>query len=88
MSSSVSSVRLSSTWITPSLPTFSMALAMISPISLSPFAEMVPTWAIMSPLTRLDELWILSTTVLTALSMPRFSSIGLEPAVTFRRPSR
>ena len=88
MSSSVSSVRLSSTWITPSLPTFSIALAMIPPISWSPLAEMVPTWAIMSPVTVLDEPWTLSTITLTALSMPRFSSIGLEPAVTFRRPSR
>ena len=88
MSSSVSSVRLSSTWMTPSLPTFSIALAMIPPISWSPFAEMVPTWAIMPPLTVFDVPWIFSTTVATALSIPRFSSIGFEPAVTFRRPSR
>jgi hypothetical protein len=32
--------------MTPSLPTFSIASAIISPISLSPLAEMVPTWAI------------------------------------------
>ena len=32
--------------MTPSLPTLSIALAIILPISLSPLAEMVPTWAI------------------------------------------
>jgi hypothetical protein len=36
----------SSTVITPSLPTFCMARAIISPISLSPFAEIVPTCAV------------------------------------------
>src|SRR6478735_2294227 len=44
-SSSVSAVLASSTVITPSLPTFCMAWAIISPISLSPLAEIVPTWA-------------------------------------------
>jgi hypothetical protein len=29
--------------MTPSLPTFSIALAISSPISLSPFADIVPT---------------------------------------------
>lgn len=33
------------TVITPSLPTFSMAFEIRSPISFSPFAEMVPTYA-------------------------------------------
>jgi hypothetical protein len=32
--------------MTPSLPTFCMASAIISPISASPLAEIVPTWAI------------------------------------------
>ena len=32
------------TVMTPSLPTRSMARAMRSPISFSPFAEIVPTW--------------------------------------------
>src|SRR3954471_5896452 len=36
----------SSTVITPSLPTFSMASARMSPIKLSPLALMAPTWAI------------------------------------------
>jgi hypothetical protein len=35
--------------MTPSLPTFSMASAMISPISLVAVGEMVPTWAISLP---------------------------------------
>jgi hypothetical protein len=30
--------------ITPSFPTFSIALAISSPISLSPFADIVPTF--------------------------------------------
>src|ERR1051326_8782191 len=47
-SSSVSSDLASSTVITPSLPTFFMASAMNRPISASPLAEMVPTWAISS----------------------------------------
>src|SRR5215207_9999192 len=48
MSSSVSAVLASSAVITPSFPTFCIALAIMSPIDLSPFAEMVPTWAISS----------------------------------------
>jgi hypothetical protein len=40
--------------ITPSLPTFSIASAMIVPIVSSLFAEIVPTWPIMWPLTGLD----------------------------------
>src|SRR6266536_147938 len=47
-SSSVSSDLASSTVITPSLPTFFMASAMNRPISESPLAEIVPTWAISS----------------------------------------
>ena len=47
-SSSVSSLFASSTVMTPSLPTFFIASASIRPISASPFAEMVPTWAISS----------------------------------------
>jgi hypothetical protein len=58
--------------MTPSLPTLSIASAMISPISLSPLAEIVPTWAISSrSLTFLDCFLQLSTTASTALSMPR-----------------
>ena len=42
--------------MTPSLPTFFMASAMMLPICLSLLALIVPTWAIMSPLTSLVEL--------------------------------
>ena len=52
-SSVVSSVLASSTVMTPSLPTFSIASAMILPIVASLLAEMVPTWAISSPVTGL-----------------------------------
>jgi hypothetical protein len=45
-SSVVSMVLDSSTVIVPSLPTLSIASAMMSPISVSPLAEMVATWAI------------------------------------------
>ena len=40
--------------MTPSLPTFSIASAMIRPMVSSWFAEMVPTWAIIGPVTGLD----------------------------------
>ena len=78
----------SSTVMTPSLPTLSIASAMIRPIASSWFAEIVPTWAIIDPLTGLDIL--LSSVVIasTALSMPRFTAMGLAPAVTFLAPSR
>ena len=88
MSSEVSMLLASSTVMTPSLPTLSIASAMIRPIASSWFAEIVPTWAIIDPLTGLDIL--LSSVVIasTALSMPRFTAIGLAPAVTFLAPSR
>ena len=78
----------SSTVMTPSLPTFSIASAMIRPMASSWFAEIVPTWAIIGPLTGLDIL--LSSVVIasTALSMPRLTAMGLAPAVTFLAPSR
>ena len=49
---------------------------------------MVPTWAIILPLTGLLSFFSSSTTAATAFSMPRLSSIGLAPAVTFLMPSR
>jgi hypothetical protein len=89
VSSVVSRPRASSTVITPSLPTFSIASAMRSPISLSLLAEMEPTWAIsFLPAVVVESRLSSSTMVSTARSMPRFSSIGLAPAVTFLRPSR
>ena len=89
VSSVVSRPLASSTVMTPSLPTFSIASAIRLPISLSLLAEMVPTWAI-SFLPAEGTLSFLSssTTASTAFSMPRLSSIGLAPAVTFLRPSR
>ena len=45
-SSSFCSDLPSSTVMTPSLPTFSMAWAMMSPIEASELAEIEPTWAI------------------------------------------
>ena len=39
-------------------------------------------------LVDLDIFFSSSTTASTALSMPRFSPIGLAPAATFFRPSR
>ncbi|MNC86529.1 hypothetical protein D3C83_21990 [compost metagenome] len=87
-SSDVSSVFASSTVMTPSLPTLSIASAMIVPMVWSLLAEIMPTWATMLPETGRDILWISSTMAVTAFSMPRFSSIGLAPATTLRAPSR
>src|SRR6267378_751913 len=84
----VSIVLDSSTVMTPSLPTFFMASAMMPPICLSLLAEMVPTWAIMSPLTSLWSFLISSTATSTALSMPRLRAVGLAPAATVFTPSR
>src|ERR1700676_1787507 len=89
MSSSVSRLFASSTVITPSLPTLAIAFARKSPISLSPFAEMVPTWAISSfEVTFLALAFRCSTTASTARSMPRLRSIGFMPAATYLAPSR
>src|SRR6266436_1680689 len=88
-SSSFSSDLPSSTVITPSLPTFSMASAMILPTSLSRLAEIDPICA-----TSLDEsqgreiFFSSSTTAITALSMPRLRSIGFIPEATYFIPSR
>src|SRR5215831_6473930 len=88
-SSTVSADFDSSTVITPSLPTFSIASAIRLPIVLSLFEAIVATWAI-SFLSLVDlEMPLRSfTTASTAASMPRLSPIGLAPAVTFLRPSR
>ena len=87
-SSSRPNVWPSSTFTTPSLPTFSIASAMTSPISRSR-AEMVATRAMSSlPETSFDCDLMSSTTAATARSMPRLSAIGLAPAETILRPSR
>ena len=78
-SSSVSSVVPSSTVITPSLPTFFMASAMVRPISASPLAEIVPICAISTfEVTFLAFFPSSATTASTARSMPRFKSIGIH----------
>src|SRR4029079_14354258 len=88
-SSSVARLLASSTVITPSLPTFCIALAIIWPISSSPLAAMVATWAISSDnLIFLVCLFRSSITVRTARSTPRFRSIGFMPAATDLAPSR
>ena len=86
--SSVLIVLDSSTVMTPSLPTFFIASAMMLPMVASPLAEMVPTWAIMSPLTGFENFCTSATTASTAFSMPRFSAIGFAPAATAFTPSR
>src|SRR3954467_12505641 len=88
-SSSVSRLFASSTVITPSLPTFCIASASIRPISLSPLAEIVPTWAISwEVVTFFERPLRSSTTAWTAMSTPRLRSIGFRPAATALAPSR
>ena len=88
-SSSVSAVLASSTVITPSLPTFCIAWAIIWPIEASPFDEIVPTWAISSEVfTFLARASMSFTTSATARSTPRLRSIGFMPAATDLAPSR
>src|ERR1041384_1681187 len=87
-SSSRPNVWPSSTFTTPSLPTFSIAFAITSPISRSR-AEIVATRAMSSlPEISFDCDFRFSTTCSTACSMPRLSAIGFAPAATFFRPSR
>src|SRR5215472_3064637 len=87
-SSWVSRPFASSTVITPSFPTFSIASALMSPMVLSPLADTVPTWAISSlPLVDFDCFFNSSTTADTARSMPRFRFMGSCPAATILAPS-
>ena len=79
----------SSTVMVPSLPTLSMASAMISPMVVSQLAETVATCLISSlSLTFLAILSSCSTAASTALLMPRWMPMGLAPEVTYLRPSR
>src|SRR5687767_9132986 len=88
-SSSNSRPLASSTVITPSLPTLSIASAIFSPTTVSPLAAMLPTWPIsFEPATGFERFFKSSTTLLTARSMPRFKSIGFMPAATDFMPSR
>ena len=78
----------SSTVMTPSLPTFSMASPIISPASGSLLAAIRPTLAISSRVFTLTAIRLISLTAAsTARSMPRLSAIAFAPAVTFFRPS-
>src|SRR5215204_6340778 len=89
ISSSVSRPFASSIVMTPSLPTLSIAVAIISPISRSSLAEMVPTCAISALVETFLETFLISlTTASTAMSMPRFKSIGFIPAATAFDPPR
>src|SRR3954465_12266079 len=88
-SSSVWMPLASSTVMTPSLPTFCMASEIILPISVSPLAAIAPTCAVSAGVVILrDFFFSSSTTAVTALSMPRFRSIGFMPAATALAPSR
>src|SRR6516164_4947963 len=88
ISTSVSSALASSTVITPSLPTFCIASAIILPTVSSPLAEIVPTWATSAEdPTFLARFLMSATTALTARSMPRLRSIGFMPAATDLAPS-
>ena len=88
-SSSLSRPEPSSTVITPSLPTFFIASAMMLPIDSSELAEMVPTWAMaLSSAVGLLIFFSSATAATTALSMPRLRSIGFMPAATALEPSR
>ena len=87
VSMSMPKVCDSSTVMTPSLPTTSMASAILSPISLSA-AEMAPTSAISSLVSMSLAFFLTSATIAsTAFSMPRRTASGLAPAETLRRPS-
>ena len=78
----------SSTVMTPSLPTLSIASAISSPIEGSP-AEMPAVAAICSLVsTSLADFSSVSVTFSTAFSMPRFRPSGFAPAATLRSPSR
>src|ERR1035437_9440883 len=87
-SSSVSRLLASSTVMTPSLPTFCIASAIILPIALSPFDEIVPTCATSGEsLIFLERLAMSLTASATARSTPRLRSIGFMPAATALAPS-
>ena len=77
----------SSTVITPSLPTLSIASAIVEPISGSA-AEIEATFAMSSFVsTSFACALIASTAASTPFSMPRFSAIGFAPAATFFSPA-
>ena len=88
-SSTVSVDLPSSTVITPSLPVFSTASASRFPIAASWFAEIVATAAVsLRPSSVREMPFRASTTAATALSIPRFTSVGFAPEEIAFRPSR
>src|SRR5437660_499936 len=76
--------------MTPSLPTFLIASAIMPPMALSLLAETVATCATISPssVTGLESRFTSATAASTALSTPRFRAMGFAPAATFFTPSR
>ena len=87
-SSSVSRLLASSTVMTPSLPTFCIASAIIWPIDLSPLAEIgADLGDFVDEVTFLAFFLSSATTASTARSMPRLRSIGFMPAATALAPS-
>ncbi len=76
------------TVITPSFPTFFIALDIISPMDTSPFADIVATWAISSGVVTVFDIRLSSlTTVETASIIPRRTSMGLAPREILSKPS-
>jgi len=74
--------------ILPYSPTFSIRVAISSPISLSPLAEIVATLDIYSfPLTYLLIFFNSDTIFSTAKLIPLLKSIGFIPAATLLHPS-
>ena len=88
-STCVSVPLASSTVITPSLLTLAIASAISLPMLWSLLAEIEATCSIFAKSEPTS--WLCarsdSTTLATALSIPRLRSIGLAPAVTFFRPT-
>jgi hypothetical protein len=65
-----------------------MASAMIRPMVSSWLAEIVPTWAIIAPVTGCAWASSATTMAATARSIPILICPGLAPAATFFTPSR
>mmetsp|Transcript_19522 Transcript_19522/g.41592 ORF Transcript_19522/g.41592 Transcript_19522/m.41592 type:complete len:254 (+) Transcript_19522:1159-1920(+) len=88
-SSSCSMVFPSATVMVPSLPTFSKASVIISPIFSSPLEAIVATLLMLAG----ESIMVActdksSSTIFTAWSMPRLRSMGFMPAATALQPSR
>ena len=74
--------------ITPSLPTFAIASAIMLPTVASELAEIVATCSIdLASEQGLESAFNPSTSLIAALSIPRFKSIGFIPAATAFKPS-